>query len=218
MEGKEILNELQTLRPSAKAIKEGTGWQSYMVNDYLTMFENIVTLASYSGDIFDDLEIVKEEMITIQAEVVVLTDTVTTVVADIVTLKGDVITIKADILVVDGRVTVVETDLLEHEENKSAHGAIGDIVGTQDFAKASVGGTVLLAASVANATDSTVSVSAPDASAAPATYDQGQINELVSLTSNNKVATNQLVSDLNSCIAQLNAMIGANKTAKQMET
>ena len=41
-----LVKQLQTQRPSAREVKKGTGFSDVMVDDYLTIFENILLLAS----------------------------------------------------------------------------------------------------------------------------------------------------------------------------
>lgn len=38
-------NELQTLRPSARTIREGSAFSDEMIEDYLTLLENIINIA-----------------------------------------------------------------------------------------------------------------------------------------------------------------------------
>ena len=102
-----------------------------------------------------------------------------------------------------------------HVNDNSAHGATGSIVGSEDFASSSVGGVVLIAASVANAAASTVSVTSPDASAAPAAYSQAQMAEVVALVNELKADLNQAITDLNAAITTLNNSLISERTAKQ---
>ena len=176
-----VIERLQTLRPSAKAIKQGTNWPDFMVEDYLTMFENLIILATS-----DDSVIVKVDKNT------------------------------ADIIINKDAITLVNGELDTHEANDSAHGVTGDNIGTEDYAKAAVGGAVLLSTLVADAIASTVSVDAPDASVAPVTYSQTQMQEVVTLANDLKSDVNQLTTDLNAAITQLNDMIAKSKLAKQM--
>ena len=136
--------------------------------------------------------------------------------AAIVSLDGRVYTAEVDITALDGRVDTVETDLTNHIAAESAHGANGNIVGTDDYCTATVGGTVLLAGAVADAVVSTVSVTSPDAAAAPATYNQAQAQSVVALVNEMKGDVNTLVANLNAAITQLNALLAAERSAKQM--
>lgn len=134
----------------------------------------------------------------------------------ILSLDSRVDATEGDISALDGRVGTVETNLINHVDAESAHGANGNIVGTGDYAQAGVGGVVLLANPVANAVDSTVSVASPDATAAPAAYNQAQAQSVVALVNEMKGDVNQLVIDLNAAITQLNALLAAERSAKQM--
>ena len=134
----------------------------------------------------------------------------------VIALDGEVDSIQITITALDGRVVTVETGLANHIAAESAHGANGDIVGTDDYAQAGVGGVVLLANPVANAVASTVSVTSPDAAAAPATYNQAQAQSVVALVNEMKGDVNTLVANLNAAITQLNALLSAERSAKQM--
>ena len=71
---------------------------------------------------------------------------------------------------------------------------------------------------VADAIDSTVTVAAPNASAAPVAYSQTQVQELVTLANELKSDLTQAVSDLNAAIAVINDMLASERTAKQRAT
>tara|TARA_R110002050_G_scaffold10642_6_gene36300 strand:- start:2496 stop:3149 length:654 start_codon:yes stop_codon:yes gene_type:complete len=101
----------------------------------------------------------------------------------------------------------VDFDLTTHEALTSAHGVAGNNVGTEDYASSSIGGVVLEAANVTDAVASTVSVISPDAIDLPT---------VLILANETKAEVNQLVTDLNNAITQLNAFLAANQTSKQM--
>lgn len=103
-----------------------------------------------------------------------------------------------------------------HVTANQAHGSNGDIVGFDDLATETINGLVRRMAQVSNAVQSSVNVSEPDASAAPAAYDQAQIQELVDLSNANKAAINQLVTDFNNAVVQLNALLQEGRDKGQM--
>ena len=105
-----------------------------------------------------------------------------------------------------------------HIGSNSQHGVTGDNVGTLDFAQILAGGVVLLAVAVADAVPSNVSVTSPDASAAPVAYDQAQIQGIVDLVNELKADVNQLVLDFNSSITQINALLTSMRDANQLDT
>jgi len=104
-------------------------------------------------------------------------------------------------------ITSVTDNFNTHNASNSQHGVTGNNVGTGDFAQASVGGVVFIAVNVADATASTVSVDSPDATDLPT---------VITLANETKADLNQLVIDVNAAISQLNALLLANKNAKQM--
>lgn len=106
----------------------------------------------------------------------------------------------------------------DHRAATSAHGATGNIVGTDDYATDLVGGTVLQAAAVTDASASSVSVTSGDVSAAPAAYTQAWGIEVETLANEVKADVNTLVTDVNAIKDQLNALLAAMRTAKQLGT
>lgn len=123
--------------------------------------------------------------------------------------EGEVDTLRIDL-------DQLRNDYDDHAAESSAHGASGNIVGTDDHASPTTGGTVLLGVAVANAAASTVNVTSPDATAAPATYDQTQAQTVVVLANEMKGDINQLKDDLNGAITQLNALLASQRTALQI--
>ena len=112
-------------------------------------------------------------------------------------------------------VDLLGNTLSSHVGDNSAHGATGAIVGSQDFCSSSVGGVVFISATVPNAVSSTVSVTSPNASAAPAAYNQAQMAEVVALVNELKADLTQVVSDLNAAITTLNNSLASERAAKQ---
>lgn len=147
--------------------------------------------------------------------VAALTIRVNTIDGQIITISGQLNTLSGQVLGLTTQVTTINNTLSAHISAQSAHGAIGDIVGTDDYATASVGGTVLLAAAQVDAVVSTVAVTAPNASAAPATYTQAQMAEVVTLVNELKADLTQTVADLNAAIAVINGSLSTERTAKQ---
>ncbi len=109
---------------------------------------------------------------------------------------------------VQAAVDEIDSDLLNHENSTAAHGASGTNIGTEDYAQPLVGGAVFLSASVDDAMNSTVSVDSPDATDLPT---------VLLLANETKADVNQLATDLNNTITQLNEFLANNKTAKQMD-
>lgn len=165
----------------------GGQWPERLVKDYIASAVNEETINGEVGDV--------------TAEVVALKVRVTTA-------EGEIDTLQIDLAAL-----TITTD--NHIAAQSAHGATGDIVGTDDYCTASVGGTVLLAAAQANAAASTVAVTSPDAGAAPAAYTQAQMAQVVALVNELKADLTQTVSDLNAAITVINNMLATERTAKQ---
>lgn len=85
-----------------------------------------------------------------------------------------------------------------------------------ELASEDIAGVVKRMLVVTDAVETTVSVVAPDATTAPGTYDQAQIETIVVLANANKAAINAIAADLNSAIVKLNQLIANSKTSGQM--
>lgn len=167
----------------------GGQWPERLVKDYIASSVNEETINGEVGDV--------------TAEVVALKVRVTTA-------EGEIDTLQIDL-------TALTTTTNNHIAAQSAHGAIGDIVGTDDYCTPTVGGTVLLAAAQANAVASAVTPPAA-LGAASATYvqaeQQAQSDAVNALIAN----INTLKSDLNAAITVINNMLATERTAKQRAT
>lgn len=211
-----LTQRLQTQRPSAKEIKQGTGFSDTMVDDYLTMFENFVLLAG-SGDgsviqIAENTENIKILFTRVNA----LDQNVIDINIHIGLIDQSIIDVNVRVDLADLAIIGVQNNLTTHENNDSAHGVTGDNVGTGNYCTLLLGGVVDLAGAVTNAVDSNVDVVSPSVPAAAATYTQADIETMVVLLNEQKASINQLTTDLNAVVTQLNEVITNSKTAKQM--
>lgn len=147
---------------------------------------------------------------------------------DYVALKGDAVSIDSRLDDVSSESTQNSTDITEtnetvatlrsdydsHASNNEAHGSTGDIVGTGDYCTDLIGGTVLLASAVVDASTSIVSaVLSPNA--AGLTYLQADASTWVAMLNEHKAQINQLTIDLNAAINIINLMLASDRTAKQ---
>jgi hypothetical protein len=123
-------------------------------------------------------------------------------------------------------ITANKADIDNHIALESAHGSNGNVVGFNDIATDAVVGLVKrmqIVADAVDATSSSVVVSSPNATAAPAAYDQAQVQTIVTLANETKADVNTLASDLNTVVTEVNAivtklnsLIANSKTAGQM--
>lgn len=186
------------------------------IRDYAAIKRNVEQSAEATDENTLSIESLDERVVIVEAQIVALdlrVDTLETEVAAIdirlTTAEGDISTLRIDL-------DQLRLEFDTHVANQSAHGATGDIVGTDDYATALVGGTVLLATAVANAAASTVSVTLPDATAAPAAYNQAQAQSVVTLANEMKGDINTLVANFNALTTQFNALLASERTAKQL--
>lgn len=105
-----------------------------------------------------------------------------------------------------------------HIAATAAHGSTGNIVGTDNFATTTVGGTVKKSAAVADAGTSSVSVASANVSAAPAAYAQSWGVEVETLSNEMKGDINQLVTDVNAIKTTLNTLLANLRTSLVLTT
>jgi hypothetical protein len=134
--------------------------------------------------------------------------------AAILVINGQITAINGQIVVINGQITTLTTNLNNHVTAQSAHGATGDIVGTDDYCTASVGGTVLLASAVANAAP--VSTTPPAiVAAAGATYSQPYTQTQTDTINALRQNVIDLVAANNALVSAINQMLATERTAKQ---
>jgi hypothetical protein len=188
-----ILLESYDLNISA-IVDENPGWSQRMVNDYFSKQSNINALAQISDTDAGQIIINKENIEILQGEMTALTVIVT---------KNT-----ADILINAAAIVVVQVNLDTHESSVSAHGVTGDNVGSGNFCTLTVGGVAMLSAAVVNATTSSVTVTASDATDLPT---------VIALSNELSADMTQLVTDVNGAIGTLNDLIQKLRDAKQLD-
>lgn len=176
-------------------------WQRFFTKDYAALKGNVAnTVAAAEGNA-DTLDVLTDRVDAIDLQIVEIIGRLDTADGEIDTLQTDL----ADL-----------TDTVDtHIAAESAHGATGNIVGTDDYCTSSVGGVVLLGAAVADATPSAVTSPAAVAAAGAAyaqAYAQSQTDAINALST----AVTQLVLDLNAVTTQLNSLLASERTAKQL--
>jgi len=112
-------------------------------------------------------------------------------------------------------ITTLQDGLTDHIADRTTHGATGNIVGTDDYCTAVIGGTVLLASAVANAVPVSVSI-ASTPNAAGVAYLQADAATWVAMLNEIKTDFNTFVTEANAAITQLNALLAAERAAKQL--
>lgn len=179
------------------------------IKDYAAIKRNVDQNAEATDDNTADIEVVAAELGEVSYRLTLAEFEIISIGVRLTTAEGEIDTLRIDL-------DQLRLEFDAHVADQSAHGATGDIVGTDDYATALVGGTVLLAAAVTDAIASTVSVTSPDATAAPAAYNQTQAQSVVTLANEMKGDINTLVTNLNSVVTQLNALLASERAAKQL--
>lgn len=198
-----VVNQVQTVNLSAEELRS-YGFSDNFINDLINLQINQFNIADNidfnAGQITQNTTDIESNQAAIQTNA-----------TNIGTNASNISSNTTAINTLSGTVNT-------HIGSSSQHGVTGNNVGTQDYAQSAIGGVVLLADAVTNANQSSVSVTSPDASAAPAAYDQVQVQEIVDLANEMKGDVNQLVSDVNSAIDQLNDLLANMRLARQLDT
>jgi len=180
--------------------------------------------AAVKGDIAQsggDIEAVQKEVDQLELRVAVTESDIGSLNSNVDSLNTSVFNLTLQVADIDDRLIVVEDDLGDlttdfniHTADQSAHGATGDIVGTDDYCTALVGGTVLLASALAANASSTLSITSIPASAAVA-YNQGDATTWVNAINEIKADFNALIVEYNLLVTKVNDIIDTQKVAKQ---
>lgn len=188
-----------------RELKQLTGgaWPDRLVKDYIASAVNEESINSEVGDLTIEISTIQGDIITINGQITSLSARVTTAEGEIATLQFDL--------------TALDAALTSHVGDSSAHGATGDIVGTDDYCSSSVGGTVLLASAQADATASAVTPPAAlgAASAAYVQAEQQAQTDAINALENN---INTIKADLNALVTVVNNMLATERAAKQRAT
>lgn len=133
------------------------------------------------------------------------------------TINGQITVINGQIVTLQSDLEIVADDLADHVAAQSAHGAIGDIVGTLDYCSATVGGVVFLATAVGDSAP--ITIAPPSAvAAAPVAYNQAY--EQTQADAINALTTNiaELADAISSVIDVVNSSLATERAAKQRAT
>lgn len=233
-----------TLNLSARQLKmltreAGAEWSDDLINDYLGQINGLLLVSGNIDQIIPRIESLELRMNVVEGRLDVVEIRldgvelrldvleprvdqneidIATNATNIATNATNIATNASNIATNTSNITSVTNNFNAHNSSSSQHGVTGNNVGTGDFCTTSVGGVVELMALVSDAIQSTQTIVLPDIAAAPATYDQAHIQTLVDMANDTKAKHNQLVTDFNNAVTQLNELIANSKTAKQMST
>lgn len=186
------------------------------IKDYAAIKRNSAEVAGAADENAADIEALESRVGSAETAITALgvrvgnaESAISAIEIRVTTAEGEIDTLRIDL-------DQLRLEFDTHVAAQSAHGATGDIVGTDDYAQPALGGTVFLAAAVANAAASTVSVTSPNATAAPAAYNQAQAQSVVTLANEMKGDINTLVDNFNALTTQFNALLASERAAKQL--
>lgn len=189
------------------------GWPSIPANKFVKDYAALKIGASDVAVAIDELDV---RVTAAEAEIISLDIRVTAAEAEIVAIDIRLTT-------AEGEIDVLRIDLDAHVAAESAHGALGNIVGRLNFPiiepdpADSLAGVVFTALQVADAAPSTINPPPAVASAGAAyvqAYAQSQTDTINSLSSE----LDQLKSDFNNAVTQINLLMANMRTANQLET
>lgn len=191
---------IRTLNLSAGQLKQitsrqGAEWSNDLINDYLTIVQNFIDIATRIDDVIEQVDENTENIETNRLAIIVNADNIELNRIEII---------------------VVKEDLQTHIDSDSEHGVLGVNVGTQNFCDELIGGVVLLSSFVADAVASTAEVTIPDVGTPPGGYTSAYAQQQTDLINDVKAKHNQLVVEVNAVVTQLNALLLSIITAKQM--
>jgi len=185
-------------------------------NQYYITETDVSKMLKLSGLPMDFQGLFSRDYVAIKRDILANTDEAAALESRVSALDSDLTAIDLRLDTAEVDINGVESDLASHEADNSAHGATGDIVGTDDYCTLATGGTVKLAASVANATASAVNA-VLNPNAAGIAYLQADAATWVAMLNEHKTNINQLTADLNAAITQLNLLMANSRTALQLE-
>lgn len=176
------------------------------VNDFTRDYAAVKRNSQNADGTIDDLsarvDILDAEVIAINIRI------------DGVELRIDAVELR--LTTVEGEVDTLRIDLDAHIAAQSAHGATGDIVGTDDYASLTTGGTVLQANTVGDANLIIASVPA-SIGAAPLVYDQTYTDSQTAAINLLSASLFAVILGLNSNATQFNNLLSSMRTAKQLK-
>ncbi len=177
------------------------------VRDYTSIKQNEVKTVTAVNAATGSIETLTVQVSTLSSQVLNIQGQITTINGQIFNLNTSVTALIAD-------VDALETLTNAHIAAQSAHGANGDIVGTNDYCTSSIGGTVLLASAVANAAP--VSTTPPAVvAAAGATYSQAYTQTQTDTINALRQNVIDLLTASNALVSVINQMLASERTAKQ---
>jgi uncharacterized coiled-coil protein SlyX len=215
-----LTEQIRTLNLSAQELRIGSGgtWSDDLIEDYLTILENFIALAGSSDGVVVRVEVLEAEMDAVELR---LDNAEARITVNEQVIAQNSLDINANALAIAQNaldITSVTNAFNTHNSSSSQHGVTGVNVGTEDYCTLVIGGVVLLCDLVDDAIESTQTIALPDIAAAPAAYNQAYIQTLANMANDTKLKHNNLVTDLNNAVTQINDLLAKLKAAKQMSS
>lgn len=176
------------------------------------------------GQSDEEIEEIKQAVDLLDGRVSTAESEIGSLNSDVDSLNSSVILINSAITDLDLRIEILESELPElenefndHVADTQAHGANGNIVGTDDFCTTVVGGTVLLASALTPNANSTLIITATP-TAPSAAYSQAEAITWVAAINELKTDFNALILEFNQLTAKVNDIISTQESANQRAT
>jgi len=202
----------------------GKSWPERAIKDYAAMKENINTGANQTDantqtiETLDArLDILEPTVASINGRLVIVEGQIVDISTRLIAAEGQIVAIDVRLTTAEGEIITLRNDLDTHIAAESAHGATGNIVGTDDYAQPAIGGTVLLADAVASAAP--VATTPPAiVAAAGATYSQAHAQTQIDTINALRQNVIDLVAANNALVFTINQMLSTERSAKQRAT
>lgn len=182
--------------------------------NYYVSETDVAALLKKSGLPSDFQNLFSRDYVSVKRSIGLSSDDIANIESRVTDNEDAISDLSVSFSTLNGTVVTLQSNFNSHASATAAHGSNGNIVGTNNFATLTVGGTVKLAAAVVDQAASAVVVSATP-NAAGVAYAQADAATWVALLNELKSDVNQLVTDLNSLTAKVNTMLASERTALQ---
>jgi hypothetical protein len=193
------------------------GFTDPFTKDYAAVKSDVAGTDESLEQVISDIDSLDGRVLNAESEISSLNSDVDSLNTSVLNLALQAADFEDRLVIVEDDLTDLTTDFNLHTADESAHGATGDIVGTDDYCTPTVGGTVLLASALSpNANSTLVITTTPTAPGA--VYLQAEAVTWVATINELKTDFNALILEFNQLVSKVNSIISTQETAKQRDT
>lgn len=190
---------------------------SQFTRDYAAVKSDIGSNSTSLDKIISDVDALDVRVLTTESNIATINSDIDSLNTSVLTLTLQAADFEIRISDTEIGLSTLDSGFNLHITDDSAHGATGNIVGTDDFCTTSVGGTVLLATALAQSTASTLSITTTP-NAAGVGYVQADAASWVTTINELKTDFNALIAEFNLLVAKVNDILITQEVAKQRDT